>query len=114
MTTQTFNLRAPHTCAPQRRLKLKEFPGGEGFTQVVPDGINFVRTDYSVSWRNLTQTEYDAIVNFFIANAGKSFFFNVPNATSGNPVRVRCNEWVEDQTNPSRYDISTTFKQEYV
>lgn len=114
MTTATFNLRAPHTVDRQVTLKLKNPEGGDGYTQSVPDGINFVRPTYQVGWKNLTQTEYNAIVNFLIANAGKSFFFNVPNATSGNPQRVRCDNWAESQPQTLYYDLSAEFKRVWV
>lgn len=71
------------------RVLKNEF--GDGYEQVVPDGINTVRESLSVKWSGLTSSEAESIESFFTSQAAASFTWTPPNRSA--QKLWRCTEW---------------------
>lgn len=88
---ETFNPPVrPKTSSPTRTVNVISNSFGDGYEQETADGLNPVRTELTLTWPVLTIEQTKDIDAFFIANAGKAFYFALP----GEDVKMwRCNEW---------------------
>lgn len=108
---QVYNRRDPTSVDTTTRLKVRAFAGGDGYTQGMPDGINFVQKVFSLSWENLFIAEAQDIENFLIINAGKSFDWTEP---GGNLYIVRCVDYSMLRDKPEMVTMTAQFEQVFV
>lgn len=88
---QTFNPPVrPKTSNQTRTVKVISNDFGDGYDQEIADGLNPVRTEMELTWPVLTISQIQEIDAFFVTNAGKAFYFALPEE---NPRMWRCNEW---------------------
>ena len=79
---------------------------GDGYAQVVPDGINAVRLTLSLSWPVLTQEQAAAITGFLAFQNALPFQWTLPDETR--PRLWRCLKW-SHKTERGLSDITAEF-----
>lgn len=88
---ETFNPSVrPKTSGQTRTVKVITNSFGDGYEQEIADGLNPVRTELTLTWPVLTIPQMQEIDAFFVINAGKAFYFALPEEQ---PRKWRCNEW---------------------
>lgn len=94
MALQTFNpdpAPSPGTSfTPKIKVRAAEF--GDGYSQIMPDGINNIREQLDLSWDALTEAQRDTIIAFFNAHKGSTPFWYQPVGQSA-PMKWTCAEW---------------------
>lgn len=100
------NITIGSTAKKKARSLTAEFGGG--YVQRAGDGINAVRTNYSVVMENLTKAEGLVIDNFLTAQAGyKAFLFTKPGEST--PRKWICQEWEVQNVSPIHDTLSAEF-----
>lgn len=87
------------------KLRVAEF--GEGYSQIVRDGLNHIKKDLSLTWDVLTNHQADDIVAFFEERGGDKPFWFKP--TNGSLMKWRCEEWTDKIADDGVRQITTTF-----
>ena len=85
---------------------------GDGYTQRAADGINSIAVKWSMSWRNLTQTEKAAIQTFLETKAGATVFYWTPPRES-TPLLWTCKSWSCTPVPGLLWNISAEFIREF-
>jgi phage-related protein len=75
---------------PQIKLLKAEF--GDGYSQAVPDGINYIRKMVELKWDGLTLAQKDYIEGFFETHGGYKTFLYQPFGISS-LKKWTCSEW---------------------
>mgnify|MGYP006277525375 CR=1 FL=1 len=108
---------------PDRGLKknsqprIREVRFGDGYTQRVQDGINYMNESWDLSFNNRTFTDINAMVTFLETKGAVLAFTWTP--PGGSEVKVICRNWSVDTiqhtgTNSSSYGgLSATFERVY-
>ena len=55
--------------------RIIEHTFGDGYSETAPDGINFVRREFDIQYKNISIADAQTIINFLTTNAGYSFDF---------------------------------------
>lgn len=101
------SLSVPKSVKPKTRIA--KF--GDNYSQRSPDGLNFIRRSWSLTWDALTEDEKDTIVEFFEEQGGyKAFNWIPPNEVTER--LVCCPEWDEVFVAADIYNITATFGEE--
>ena len=91
--------------------RIKKISFGDGYTQRIPDGINTLLLNYSLSFENRDLHEITAILHFFTIRNGTESFCWLPPAPRGQISRMICEEWSDVQEFVNNYSITATFVQ---
>lgn len=94
MTIETFYPPVAPSPGTSRKpeLKLLEAEFGDGYSQVMPAGLNHIRHTFDLKWEVLTQGQADAIEAFLERHGGSTPFL-YQHAHTKAPVQVTCKEW---------------------
>ena len=93
-------------------IKLLEAEFGDGYTQVVRDGLNHIRRTYDLRWDVLTYAQADVIEAFLEAKGGDTPFLYQHAHTSA-PLKVTCKDWQRTEAAAGLCSFSATFKQSF-
>lgn len=109
MALDTFNppvAPSPGTkYAPEIKTKNASF--GDGYTQEMPDGSNYIRRKVNLTWDTLLESQADAIIAFLEAHtAGTPFYYAM---RDGVTRKWKCNTF--DRTWDSPNQVTATFEQ---
>lgn len=110
MSTETFNYTADVGSGLEIVQLTKEVELGNGYTQVVGDGLNLNRQIWSFSffgYRELLQPALD----FLLAHTGRSFLWETP---LGETIRVRASNIAMPSNGADAYTLSARFTQTFV
>lgn len=113
MALSTFNppvAPSPGTTG-KTELKLLEAEFGDGYTGSAPDGINFRRRVVTLAWDALTESQKNAIDNFFYNQGGyKPFYYKPPGFAAA--IKWTCKEfdWKKDA---GIYRYNATLRQSF-
>lgn len=88
-------------------VKLKKAEFGDGYTQVYPDGTNFIRRSVNLTWDSLLEAQANQIVTFLEAHAGGIPFYYA--MRDGVTRKWTCS--VFDRTWDSPNKVTATFEQ---
>ena len=113
---QTFPSSAqlvPDTYSRSVVFKIKSVEFGDGYTQQMPDGLNFRRFNFSLRWENIDTTQKDTIDDFLVARGGYQTFlwYNPEDLTT---YKVKCKEWTVEYVNPNVWNVTATFEQKFI
>ena len=109
MATFTFipSVNVRQTTTP--RVRTAQF--GDGYQQRVADGINTRQEFWSLAFNGVTDTVAGQIDAFLVArNAVESFDWTTPD---GRAIKVVCDEWNRDFSEPDVNTITATFRRVY-
>ena len=83
----------------------------DGYEHRILFGLNQNPKVFSLTWKNLTETDSDTIETFLDARAvdGASFTYTPPNESSA--MQFKCESWDKNMDFPSRATINATFTQ---
>jgi phage-related protein len=91
------------------RLKLLSVDFGDGYTQEMPDGINFLKREVSLTWEALTIVQAAALETFM---EGKGGYIPFLYALSNDTVRQwKCKDWSRKRQNPDSF--TATFIEDF-
>jgi phage-related protein len=82
---------------------------GDGYEQILADGINNILLPFDVSFEDRGIDEYAAILHFFQNRAGVEKFYFVPPAPFNVLKRFICQEWNATQSFYDKYTITAKF-----
>lgn len=71
------------------RLRVAQF--GDGYSQRIVDGINYMDRQWSLVWENREAAIIEAMVSYLVGRKGNAFLFK--EQQSGNVFQVWCDEW---------------------
>lgn len=100
----------PNAASLKRTARISSSKFGDGYEQVVLDGINALESEISLSWPILTFEQCNEIDKFFADNKAKSFYWALPGQEQ---KRWRCDEW-QPQYEACLASMSATFKEVFV
>jgi phage-related protein len=107
----TFNIASPDQgVTPTTQVNMRSFQFGDGYTQEVADGINFVSSVYNVAFTNRPQATIQSIDDFLIAQAGAPFTWVTPRGTT---IRVKCKQWSANYQVSTACSLTATFTQTF-
>ena len=90
---------------------------GDGYEQRLVSGINPLKEDFKVDFKNRARAEIDDIVGFFESKKGvTNFSFTFPDTNSvGNEetVKVVCEDWSISFENAEASSVSAKFRRVY-
>ena len=92
---------------------------GDGYEQRIGSGINSIKEEYGVSFRNRLKEDIDDIVVFLDGKAGvEKFAFTIPDSnntttTGEKTVQVVCEEYTTAYEHDNFYSLSATFRRVY-
>lgn len=93
---------------PTFRIRRAQF--GDGYEQRAPDGLNYVRRSWSVTWSVIPEESRDMLMDFFRQMAGVySFEWALPR--TGEMVRVTCEDPTSVHDSFSNHTVTATFKE---
>ena len=121
-----FNVGAPlGNVTPDKTMTRKSTPRvlrasfGDGYEQRIANGINSIKEEYSVSFRNRLKADIDNIVDFLDGKAGSTkFAFTVPDSndttnTGEHTVQVVCEDYNTNFEYDEFYTLTATFRRVY-
>lgn len=88
-------------------VKTKKAEFGDGFTQEMPDGSNFIQRKPELTWSGLLEAQADAMIAFFDAHAGGTPFYYA--LRDGVTRKWKCNVYNRTWTTPNQ--VTATFEQ---
>lgn len=90
--------------------QLLEATFGDGYSQSVPDGINFLRDSWALVFENRPSEEGGAIDEFLRRHGGYRWFWWLPPRASA-LVKVRCKTWKKTNVQVNTVTVTATFTQ---
>lgn len=85
---------------------------GDGYTQRVKSEINNDMEQITLTWENLTQTEFDTIWAFFVARGGvEPFTYTMPFSGAGSAKLYFCSTFQRDKGDAGVYKITANLQQ---
>ena len=92
-------------------IKLLKADFGDGYTQVVRDGLNHIRQVQTLVWERLLPDQAEIILAFLVERGGDQAFLY---AVGAGPVRKwTCEEWEHSYTSGGTRSITATFRQNF-
>ena len=93
------------------RPKTRIVKFGDGYEHRLLFGLNQNPKVFSLTWKNLSETDSDTIETFLDARAvdSASFTYTPPNEPSA--MEFKCTDWNKSMNFPNRATISATFTQ---
>lgn len=85
---------------------------GDGYDQEAADGINPLKSTYTLNWSNLTVAQADAVIAFFDARGGyEAFNYTIPGQSTA--YKFRCKQYGDTWAKGDRKDVSATLTRVY-
>lgn len=114
MAFNTFTpARAPDpgtTDAPEAKFIKTEF--GDGYSALVPDGVNNIKRQMDLEWSMLTPTGAKALIDFFVAQNGQPFWWTPSDESTA--LKWTCVEWKDKRGEAGFRTVSAKFKQSFL
>lgn len=94
-------------------FRRKSMAFGDGYSQRVPDGLNYTQRKWTINWMHVNQAEFDTLNSFVHAHGGGAWFYWQP---PGVPAPIK---WVIDgdtkwvQNSGNIYTVTITISQVY-
>lgn len=86
---------------------------GDGYSQAVGDGINYIRRELSLEWELLTPDQAVEITNFLRARGGVEPFYYTPSDELA-PVKWTCDDWSDKRGQGGMRSVTAKFKQSFL
>lgn len=97
---------------PSVDVKLLRAGFGDGYEQIAPDGLNHIRTSWSLSWIAQDRADADAIVAFLVARGGSEVFdYQIPGEAAS--MQFRCPTWAPPLDQGGVWLVTATFRQAF-
>ena len=97
------------------RVHLAQF--GDGYEQMLQDGINSLKQEISVSFQTRPKPEIDDLVAFFESlNGVTKFRFDIADSNAGSStetIKVVCPDWDQKWEYDDYYTLDATFRRVY-
>jgi len=91
--------------------RIKSISFGDGYTQRVPDGINTLLLNYTLTFETRDLHEITAILHFLTVRNGTNSFCWLPPAPRSQISRFVCTEWSDIQNFYNNFSINANFIQ---
>ncbi len=105
----TFTWIPDYPVRPKKQASVLSGKFGDGYEQRAADGINSIRREVALVFKNRTAAEIAAIDAFLTARNGvESFSWTPPNGAAGKWV---CDSWETPQDTPVYLSLSATFRE---
>lgn len=85
---------------------------GDGYSQRAADGLNAIRRSWNLTFNNLTATEAEALVQFFIARGGTDIIDWQP-VGYGVSKKFTCESWTRTPIAGGYATVSANLKEEF-
>ena len=101
------------TSAGTINFRRKQMSFGDGYSQRVPDGINYTMRKWTINWINVNQSDFDTLNTFVHSVGGGDWFYWQP---PGVPAPLK---WVIEgdttwvQNSGGIYTVTVTISQVY-
>ena len=105
-----FVWRANYDFSNKNTPRVKTIQFGDGYFQAIPDGINNLLLDYSLTFEG-DLPFVTSILHFLQARNGSESFCWIPPAPRGQLYRFICPTWTDAQPFYNHYKIEANFKQ---
>lgn len=109
--TDTFTFRAATAPVGTKKFRVRRAQFGDGYDQVIADGINNVTQEWPLTFAGLTKTEAQAIASFLDSHAGATSFYWTP--PLGSQGLYRASEYTVTPVSGDIYTIAVTFTQAF-
>ena len=106
-----FTWRPNFNFSNENQPRVKKIQFGDGYFQVVPDGVNNLLLNYEFEFQAIEIHEATAILHFLTTRNGTESFCFLPPAPRGQISRFLCSKWTDIQTFWNNYTIKATFTQ---
>lgn len=107
------SLPGPSKFTPTLLYKIKESKLGDGYTQGVPDGINFKSISWQLSWDPLWSSELQTIKSFLDSRGGYQTFLWT-NPEDSLVYKVKCKEINYEWQKAGVWSLSVKFEQAFL
>lgn len=95
-----------------RKMNVKTVRFGSNYEQRVSIGTNSVSEQYSVTWDNLTATEYDALIAQFVGTKGVSYLtWTGPRGSTTKKFVIEPDSIQEQPKSGSLWTVQCTLRQ---
>jgi phage-related protein len=113
LTTWTPSPVPTDTLTVQTRANIARLQFGDGYTARLAGGINSLVREVQLNWRNISQSEKDALVAFLEARGGQeAFLYTLP--TDATEYAWTSQEWTVDHVKGTViYNLTATLVQEF-
>ena len=93
-------------------VKVLENQFGDGYTQRAADGINSIRDNARVEWKNVTTAEKDALLGVFVSAGGwQTIELTFPGDGAARHFTVK--PWGRVPVSAGYWNVSATFREEF-
>ncbi|MFZ5760942.1 MAG: phage tail protein [Thermodesulfobacteriota bacterium] len=92
--------------------RVQRFEFGDGYTQRIGLGLNQIRENWDVIFKDISAAEKDAIVVFLKAMAGAEAFYWTPIGESV-PRKYTCPEWLPVPQEGGLWTVTAKFIEEF-
>ena len=90
--------------------KVRQVQFGDGYSMRTVFGLNHNLKVYSLSWRNISETDADTISDFLDARGGQESFDWTPPEESSSSKFI-CQQWSKNMSTKDRATIQATFQE---
>lgn len=90
--------------------KVLVYQFGDGYSQRIPDGLNSIRYDYSLTFNNRSIPEANAIIQFFEGTFGAEYFLWTPPQET-TQIKVIASDWSNTYESAISRTVSVNFTQ---
>ena len=84
---------------------------GDGYEQVAPSGVNYIRNDWQIVYENMTLTERNALIAFIDVAILTPFQWTAPGAAASANFRIMEDSFQENCLSGNLYTLSFKAKQ---
>jgi|SaaInlStandDraft_2_1057019.scaffolds.fasta_scaffold01022_5 phage-related protein len=95
--------------------KIKESPFGDGYTQRLPDGINTIKKNFSIIYKDRLKADIDDMVTFLDSTGGATAFnFTYANDNAGgqeSTIKVIAKTWNKNFSYDNYFTLSITLEE---
>jgi len=97
----------------QPRILTSKF--GDGYSQRVPDGLNFMDKELTLTWDALDLVQFSEILSFLESHAGYlSFYYTFPGENDANKGLFIAPKWsYQPREGGTTYSLSTSLERVY-
>jgi len=106
--TTTFTYSPTIASQKQHHPKVKKIQFGNGYYQIVGDGINSNMEKWSLSF-TVDDTDKQAIEDFFNTASGYTYFNWTSDENGATQKQYICNQWNIQPLGANNYNINATF-----
>lgn len=115
MTILTFNPTVPPSPGTSDKPNIKKLQAdfGDGYSQAVPDGINHIKREISLSWDLLTPVQATELTDFFRARQGCEPFYYTP-SDELTALKWICDDWSDTRSDGGFRRVTAKLMQSFL